>query len=939
MDAEPLAAACELAFAVARDGEKAVPPVEPPASMRNYLYVAQLPRRAMTVAQRAIDEDPTFRRRVAAQATEQSLGRTGFLWLTRPAGWETDGQAPSDESTQPRVHSAPRSPVVPAAPSASNDVPAPPRPAVPVVPIVAESSVPAQDAPTPIPARPASATQFPAAAATPPTRRPAPPLPATSTPNPVTPSPSASSIEDELASLRGLVDQLSAERDRITGTPEAADGTKLDSDSGAQHDSKIPSVSPSAEIATDLKGATTERPSEPVKNEPASLDPAITTPAPLSGPAASSVPPVPKPRVKQAAARPSGLPIPPVPKPSVIPAQPLTPSTSQDTGPNSAELKVARSKVASLDGELDSANTQIAELEHELKAVRSELTRAQSDVVTAQVDLADLEGSAAEATRVSEVAQVELRTILEASELTVTQSTTQLESANNTISTLQQDLEQTKIELETANETLASTAAQSADLLDERDKKSSELDDLRHDYSVAAGAMVERDHLRESLDATTRERDELAGKVEVAEQARIDLERELEQMSGRWQNLQVELASARSSLTGTRGVFESSMQTIGDELAKTESILDGSAPEEASFVAIELDQSEPSAPEELFEVAHSAELADALESTGVDVSAATVGDVDTGEKADVEAHTVQAPTVAADEQPVDEQPVIEQPVIEAEVASAADPIVDPFAHVDVSSEFGVDPQAWIGSPDDVVEGAGGDVADPSAFAAAAGSEVLSEFVEAVGQSEDVPEPPALNVESSDLSTMLDTYGLGAEDSYAGLASSVQSANASGHELRQQIEIPASIADDPLGIIRHVVAAEDVVILVDGDAVAEMGWPETGVAVRREALVKYLGDLAADTGAAQDTVFSGSLSEGDELPVSRAVRVRITAPGVRPADALAELVDSYPQEWPVAVVSDDAELGVYASTHGATVLANGQLLDLLFDRWEASQTDE
>ncbi len=40
MEAEPLFAACELAFAVAREGEKSVPPIEPPPAMRNYLYVA-----------------------------------------------------------------------------------------------------------------------------------------------------------------------------------------------------------------------------------------------------------------------------------------------------------------------------------------------------------------------------------------------------------------------------------------------------------------------------------------------------------------------------------------------------------------------------------------------------------------------------------------------------------------------------------------------------------------------------------------------------------------------------------------------------------------------------------------------------------------------------------------------------------------------------------
>ena len=172
MEAEPLAAACELAFAVAREGEKAVPPIEPPAAMRNYLYVAQLPRRAMTVAQRAIEEDPTFRRRVAAEATEQAVGRAGYLWLTRPQGWDSEvsGDAPAAERTEPK------------------SVPRPPRPPAPVAGR-RQFSAP----PLPVPAAPGqSGREF----------------------------ASTTSIEDELANLRGLVDQLSLERETITSSTD-----------------------------------------------------------------------------------------------------------------------------------------------------------------------------------------------------------------------------------------------------------------------------------------------------------------------------------------------------------------------------------------------------------------------------------------------------------------------------------------------------------------------------------------------------------------------------------------------------------------------------------------------------------------------------------------------------------------------------------------------
>ena len=107
MEAESLSAACELAFSVARDGVEATPPIDPPTPMRSFLYVAQLPKRAMTVAQRVIDEDPEFRAQVAQAANQEAVGEIGYLWLTRPEGWEASveqltesGEDTDDEATE-----------------------------------------------------------------------------------------------------------------------------------------------------------------------------------------------------------------------------------------------------------------------------------------------------------------------------------------------------------------------------------------------------------------------------------------------------------------------------------------------------------------------------------------------------------------------------------------------------------------------------------------------------------------------------------------------------------------------------------------------------------------------------------------------------------------------------------------------------------------------
>jgi predicted RNA-binding protein with PIN domain len=86
--ARQLRPAIEVALRVAREGEEA-DPVEPaPAALRRYLTFARLPAPALEAARRVIDGDIDFRRRVAEAVTADDVGDAGWLWLTRPAGWE-----------------------------------------------------------------------------------------------------------------------------------------------------------------------------------------------------------------------------------------------------------------------------------------------------------------------------------------------------------------------------------------------------------------------------------------------------------------------------------------------------------------------------------------------------------------------------------------------------------------------------------------------------------------------------------------------------------------------------------------------------------------------------------------------------------------------------------------------------------------------------------
>lgn len=82
--------ALERAVAVARAGLDQVPPVEPPRSLAPLLRFRRLPSRALAAARHAVDDDETFRARVADGADEAILGRAAWLFLIRPDGWSDE---------------------------------------------------------------------------------------------------------------------------------------------------------------------------------------------------------------------------------------------------------------------------------------------------------------------------------------------------------------------------------------------------------------------------------------------------------------------------------------------------------------------------------------------------------------------------------------------------------------------------------------------------------------------------------------------------------------------------------------------------------------------------------------------------------------------------------------------------------------------------------
>ncbi len=84
-----LVAALELAVVVAQVGLRAVPPLEPPVSLKPFLrFTHKVPRPALRVARKVLDTDEAYRQRVCLVATEELIGAGGMLFVTRPEGWE-----------------------------------------------------------------------------------------------------------------------------------------------------------------------------------------------------------------------------------------------------------------------------------------------------------------------------------------------------------------------------------------------------------------------------------------------------------------------------------------------------------------------------------------------------------------------------------------------------------------------------------------------------------------------------------------------------------------------------------------------------------------------------------------------------------------------------------------------------------------------------------
>jgi hypothetical protein len=103
---ELLRRALEVAFVVALAGARQRPPIVPPPALKPYLKLKKLPPAALVPVRRAVEDDHAFRERVAEVATEDLVGRAGWLWLVRPDGWDVELAELADQEAAAETASA-----------------------------------------------------------------------------------------------------------------------------------------------------------------------------------------------------------------------------------------------------------------------------------------------------------------------------------------------------------------------------------------------------------------------------------------------------------------------------------------------------------------------------------------------------------------------------------------------------------------------------------------------------------------------------------------------------------------------------------------------------------------------------------------------------------------------------------------------------------------
>ena len=95
-----------FALDVAKRGRRAKPPIPAPAKVAPILKFKKISTKAKEAIYETVDTDEEFRARVAEAATEAKVGRIGMMFLERPDGWRDFVDTMVDAAEEPVVESS-----------------------------------------------------------------------------------------------------------------------------------------------------------------------------------------------------------------------------------------------------------------------------------------------------------------------------------------------------------------------------------------------------------------------------------------------------------------------------------------------------------------------------------------------------------------------------------------------------------------------------------------------------------------------------------------------------------------------------------------------------------------------------------------------------------------------------------------------------------------
>ncbi len=978
MDSQELNRACELAFRVAREGVEQDPPIDPPAPMRMFLYVRQYPQRALTVARQVLSEDEEFRTRVAAEATEDNVGASALAWLNGEAELTADGDGDAAQERGLQEDEAETNPFdgsASEAETASADVEddgpvtkesirsemdelkslvgqlSTEREAVGTEVEGLAGRLEQSEDDTGLSSALASATAAGAGAST------------------------SSSLTTQIRSLHADLKHARSERDLAQEAKELA---ILEHAELAEELESLRSLAGSAKVQlTDLEAKV-----DAVSNEKAQLESEKNQLAAERESLSSDKDSL-SAEVQEAAAKLAAS------EEKLAAAegnlQELTTELEQarsSAGTSVNELQAAIAARAAMESHVDALGGAQAKAQAEMERVNSALSdRNASDaqkIETLKVALASVtaERDALQAKLESVRATV---TSLQGEMAKLDTNMTDAESVANVLNERMEEL-QSSVEAMPADHDIVGDLSQF---------ETPDAPEYTAPASFAAPAAIpavaDDDDVADIADHTVEDtaedpaEDTVEDTVENVEELDIEAETagdesdEATDTAENFASVPTMLDEAPGQVAGAAGFagaaafvaasagegdhdapgFEADMPEVPEmEVAEVDAAFEIDTPD-VPEMDIHAPDADELVPDEMIPQMDANDFIPDFDGADIevnDVSPLVMSDTaDVVDHADAVAIDAEIDSAAFEEALETEIPESELPEVEfddaempdVEMSDAEMPEAPEVEDIDeVHALVAETVASFEPSETDDLPGSGITAEAAADAGASADRGGLTSLFSNPNQNNAVSDAAADVAEESNFpgggveGGLLAAAGVGVAGAAAGamgatsetlteqLPESVEAATMD----RGPISVPGEIAADSLASARHIVNTENAVLLIDGDPVAAMGWPSVDRVEQRRNLVHYLSVMAGTSGAAPDVLLDRDFGI-DRLPDSRSVRVRVTNESGSVSAQIVSLIDTYPTEWPVVVVTDNMDLAAEAAMKGATLLDNGQLLDL------------